>query len=250
MRNLSKNSVKYLALLVFVSGGVAGLWAQQQAPAAGQAPRAAGAAGAAATPRAVRPPLFFREVWKNTAGGEHPVGPEDVASPNLEMHIYGADAKDLQILGADTGATPVHMWNGLCTSACALTLSDKNNYVDLSGLARIRWEVKVDGFHMLRPLVKLADGTWLVGDHADSYATDWYWSEFGLSDLRWRKFKPTSVSAVDEWVPNVDLSKVDEIGYTDLMQGAGHGNSGWSDVGTIEVYGKPVPRGATVSKAN
>jgi hypothetical protein len=40
----------------------------------------------------------------------------------------------------------------------------------------------------------------------------------------------------------MDLSKVDEIGFTDLMPGSGHGDGGYSDLGWIEVYGKPVPR--------
>jgi hypothetical protein len=256
MRELSKSSaVKYFALLVFILGGVIG--ARAQAPAAqGQARpegqgRAGAAGGAARAPAPVRPPLFFRETWKQTpAGGEHPVGQEDVVSSSLMMKLYGTDAKDLQETGVDGTPNPVHMWTGVCTSACALTLSDKDNYVDLSGLARIRWNVKIDGFHMLRPIVKLADGTWLVGDHADAYATDWYWSEFGLADVRWRKFDSTKVIATGEFVPNVDLSKVDEIGFTDLMPGGGHGTSGWSDVADFEVYGKPVKRDATVSKAS
>jgi len=38
-----------------------------------------------------------------------------------------------------------------------------------------------------------------------------------------------------------NLSKVDEIGFVDLTPGSGHGQGGYSDVGWIEVYGKPVP---------
>jgi hypothetical protein len=43
-------------------------------------------------------------------------------------------------------------------------------------------------------------------------------------------------------VEHVDLSKVDEIGFIDLMPGSGHGPGGWSDVAQIEVYAKAVPR--------
>jgi hypothetical protein len=43
-------------------------------------------------------------------------------------------------------------------------------------------------------------------------------------------------------VPNVDLSKVDEIGYVDLLPGSGHGPGGWSDVGAIEVFANAVKR--------
>ena len=40
----------------------------------------------------------------------------------------------------------------------------------------------------------------------------------------------------------VDFSKVDEIGWTDLMPGSGHGDGGYTDMGWIEVYGDKVPR--------
>jgi len=43
-------------------------------------------------------------------------------------------------------------------------------------------------------------------------------------------------------VAKPDLSKVDEVGFTDLMPGSGHGPGGWSDVAFIEVYGRPVKR--------
>ena len=44
------------------------------------------------------------------------------------------------------------------------------------------------------------------------------------------------------WV-TPDLSKVDEVGFADLIPGSGHGTGGWVHVGSIEVYGKAVPRG-------
>ena len=62
---------------------------------------------------------------------------------------------------------PPNLWTGVCQTAVAATLRDKANYVDLTGLARIRWVTRVSGFHVVRPLVKLADGTWLVGDYGE-----------------------------------------------------------------------------------
>jgi len=46
------------------------------------------------------------------------------------------------------------------------------------------------------------------------------------------------------WKSNVDLSKVDEVGFTDLMRGSGGGPGGGTRVDWIEVYGSPVPRDA------
>jgi hypothetical protein len=100
----------------------------------------------------------------------------------------------------------------------------------------------VSGFQKVHPVVKLANGTMLVGDHADGSTVDWQENEFSVSEVRWLTLDPEKVVTKGNWVLNPDLSKVDEVGFTDLMPGSGHGPGGWSDVGKIEVYGKPVPR--------
>ena len=199
----------------------------------------------AAAPRVTRPPLFFREEWKQTpAGGEHPVVvPEALSNPNLELKLYGPTGKEILMTGsAQDENNPVHLWTGMCTTPCAVALREKNNYADLSGLARIRWATKVSGFHQVRPIVKLADGTWLVGDHTDGSTVDWLQSDFSLADVRWLRLDITTVVTKGNIVDKPDLSKVDEIGYVDLVPGSGHGPGGWIDVATIEVFGKPIRR--------
>jgi hypothetical protein len=65
------------------------------------------------------------------------------------------------------------------------------------------------GFHLLRPVVKLADGTMLVGDHVESYTVDWLETEFALADVRWRSFDPKeAVETRTEagWKANPNLS--------------------------------------------
>jgi len=192
---------------------------------------------------ATRPPLFFREDWKQTAaGGEHEVVPEDVSNPNLELKLYGAPAKQILVTGAaNDDNNPVHVWTGTCESVCSIALKEKNNFVDLTGLARIKWVTKVSGIHQVHPILKLADGTWVVGDHADGSSSDWHENEFSLSEVHWARWDVDKGMSKSNWI-QPDLSKVDEIGFTDLMAGSGHGPGGWSDVGKIEVYGKPVPR--------
>jgi hypothetical protein len=204
---------------------------------------AQGRGGERGAPKA--PPLFFREEWKQVAGGgEHAVSPTAaVANASLEMKVYGPSGKDIQLTGAQGDeANPIHLWTGLCEANCAVTLRDKSNFVDLTGLAKIRWLVKVSGFHQVHPIVKLANGTWLVGDQADGSTADWHPYEFSLSEVRWLRLDIEKVLAKGVWVEKPDLSKVDEVGFTDLMPGSGHGPGGWSDVAWIEVYGKPVKR--------
>ena len=224
-----------IATSLVILGAAASAFAQQAAAPAEGRGRGAGPAR--------RPALFFREDWKQTEkGGEHPVLPESVANPNLELKLYGI-SKDVLLTGAaGDDNNPIHVWTGVCTSPCAVALRDKTNMADLSGLARIRWTTKESGFHQVRPIVKLADGRWLVGDHADGTTADWRVSEISFSEQRWLVLDIDKVVTKGNFVANVDLTKVDEIGFADLMPGSGHGPGGWSDVAQLEVYGKPVAR--------
>ena len=195
-------------------------------------------------PRVARPPLFIKEDWKQIpGGGEHPVTPASVTGPGIELKLYGASSKEIQLTGADgDDNNPTHVWTGLCTTPCGLALRDKARYVDLTGLARIRWNVKTSGFHEIRPIVKLVDGTWLVGDHTDASPLDWLVGELSIASVRWLKLDPERLVTTGNFVDKPDFSKVDEVGFVDLMPASGHGPGGWSDVAQIEVYGKPVPR--------
>jgi hypothetical protein len=47
---------------------------------------------------------------------------------------------------------------------------------------------------------------------------------------------------VGVWVDRPDLSRVDEVGFADLMPGSGHGYGGYVNVAKIEVFGKTVKR--------
>ncbi len=198
----------------------------------------------AAAPGLPRPGLLFREEWKQSAaGGEHPLDAASVGNPNLGMKLYGPAGKEILLTGsANDEGNPIHLWTGMCTSPCAMGLRQKNSFADLTGLARIRWNTKMSGFHQVRPIVKLADGTWLVGDHADGTTRDWLFSEISFADLRWLKLDIERVVTTGTLLDKVDLSRVDEIGFADLTPGSGHGPGGWSDVAQIEVYGTAVPR--------
>jgi hypothetical protein len=217
---------------------------------AGEPARAAGQQ--AQTPqRAQYRPLFFREDWKLASGlpntntpeePEHTVVQGDVANANLEVHLYGDKVGPVAVKQTYNNDI-TYLMTLLCTSNCAITLRDKNNDVDLTGLATIRWRTKISGFHQLHPILKLADGTWLVGDHATAYSMDWVESQIQVADVRWRNLNIADVVEArgDKWVENPNLSRVEEIGFTELMRGGGHGASG-SRIDWIEVYGKPVPR--------
>jgi hypothetical protein len=198
-----------------------------------------------------RPPLFLRESWKDpfaTDGKQEPgVRQDHVESPNLDLKLYGPPNMDVRIVHHTAPKDdPTYIWSGSSPANWALTLRDRNSYVDLSGpVAKIRWRTKMAGFHLLRPVLKLADGTFLVGDHAEAYAGDWLVTEFTLADVRWRGLDIGRgvVETIDgQWKRDPDLSRVDEVGFTDLMRGSGGGPGGGTRVDWIEVYGNPVVR--------
>ena len=137
----------------------------------------------------------------------------------------------------------------MCTTPCAVAFRRQDEFADLTGLARIRWNTKMSGFHQIRPIVKLADGTWLVGDRADGIVARLAVSEFSFGDVHWMKLDIDRAVTTGTVLDKVDLSKVDEIGFVDLMPGSGHGQGGWVDVAQVEVYGGSVTRaGSSASR--
>ncbi|HSR07588.1 MAG TPA: hypothetical protein VLM42_10580 [Bryobacteraceae bacterium] len=218
-----------------------------------QQPASNGGAEPKNYPEDHRPPRFLRESWKdplvNDGKQEPGVRQDHVESPNLELKLYGPPNLDIRIVRHATPLDdPSYIWSGSSPTNWALTLRDKSNYVDLSGpVAKIRWRIKMAGFHLLRPVLKLADGTFLVGDHAEGYTSDWIVTEFALADVRWRGLDIGRgvVETIDgQWKKDPDLSRVDEVGFTDLMRGSGGGPGGGTRVDWIEVYGNPLPRDA------
>ncbi len=91
-----------------------------------------GARGGGRGPAPQPPPLFFREAWKNFDGNV-PMTQAFVVNPDLQLNLYGAGKEDFGV--TNEGNVP-HIWTGLCASSCALTLSNKDSFVDLTGKAK------------------------------------------------------------------------------------------------------------------
>jgi hypothetical protein len=203
--------------------------------------------------------LIFRETFKGREPGapqQIPLTPQHVTNANLELKLYGPGAppvpdheSGLALNNEPDDGRPEevisYIWSGVTEDHWGVTLKDKNNYIDLRGPAKIRWRARFRSFHSLRPMIKLADGTMLLGDYEEPSSTYWRETEFYIVDIpRWRVLdeKRMDVSRDRAWKTDVDLSRVDEIGFTDLNRGAGHGTEGNSGLDWIEVYGNPVRR--------
>ncbi len=225
-------------------GGGGGRGAGGRGAGGGQGGGGGAAAGRGAAAPAGRVPLFFKEEWKNETNEYEPkIAQSHVGNANLEVKTYGATGKEILMAGtAGNETNPLHPWTGMCTGPCGLTLKHKTQFVDLTGLARIKWNTKMSGMHQVHPLIRLASGALLVGDFADGIVADWQEREFSLSGIKWFTLDPDLGVTKGAVVANPDLSKVDEVGFFDLMPSSGHGQGGWADVAKFEVYGKPVPR--------
>lgn len=184
-----------------------------------------------------RPSLFFREDWKEIPAAT-PVTQEHVSNKELVLGLYGPGADSIKKSHhASPADDPFYIWSGLCLGNWAVTLKNKNSMVDLTGFAKIIWRSKQQGFRSLHLILKLADGTWLVSSQSDGPSNDWRVHEFNIMDITWFNLNIKDVCETAP-APAVDLSRVAEIGFTDLMRGGG--TKACSRLDWIEVYGKPV----------
>lgn len=186
-----------------------------------------------------RPALFFREDWKETPAAT-PVTQSHVFNKDLILNLYGAAADSIKKSHHNNPPDdPYYLWSGLCIDNWAVTLKSTKSYADLREFAKIVWRSKQSGFRCLHIILKLGNQTWLVSDKCDCHSKDWRIHEFNIADIKWYKLDIKTVTEGEE-VSNPNLSRVDEIGFTDLMKG---GQSiACSRLDWIEVYGKSVDR--------
>lgn len=243
-----KSTVPGKIVLLAALLAIAPVYAQQAAP----------PAPAPAVARPAPPQLLFNLTLENTQ--RLPLSQSTVTTPNVDLHLYG-DGKDI-IVAVGRGRYAPHTFNGLCDRPCGLTLSDKSNYFDLRGMANIKFTAITAGFHRVHPLIKLADGTLLIGDQGEISRTDWHPYEISFSEVRWLKLDPQrGVTLGDSWVENPDLSKVSEVGYFDVIPGSSAQiegvplekvppppPEGLIAVASFELWGKFVPRDTNASQ--
>jgi hypothetical protein len=214
----------------------------QQAPAG----RGRGAAAEAAT----RPPLLFKEDWK-LPPHQGPATDENmrltpavvtngsiVANDRVALTLYGESASFIR---AAEHEGRLDLWTGLATTPTAVTLKDKRNYVDLTGLARLRWIVRTTSIQIMYPLVKLADGILIAGNRGITTDGEFVQVEVVFGGMRWFKVDPMKVVATTE-VKTPDFSKVDEVGMAFLAPNGGHGVAASANLSTVELYAKAIPR--------
>jgi len=239
-----RKSTGIATLAIVVASLTAGWAAAQQQGAATPAPRPA------APPPA--PAMLFGMTLENDT--RLPLAQHTVTTPNVDLQLYG-DGRNIVVATGNGDHFP-RLFFGLCKGPCGFTLRDRNNYFDLRGRASIRFTTIVSGFHRVRPVIKLADGTLLIGDQAEGSTADYHQYDVSFADCRWLRLDPArGVTLGGAWVVP-DLNKVDEVGAFDVIPGSGawplEGQvvekqpappaGGWVAVSAFELWGQPVKR--------
>jgi hypothetical protein len=228
LSRLAGTTVKALSLVALASAAFA------QQPAAGRG----------APPPATRPALLFKEDWRLPPHQGAPTDenmrftPAVVANDRIEAKVYGPGSS---VIRAAEHEGRIDLWTGLATSPVAVTLRDKGNYLDLTGLARLRWMVRTNSIHTLYPVVRLANGTYVAGNRGITTDGEFLQVEVAFGGMRWFTLDPVKVVVTSE-VKDPDLSKVDEVGLVTLAPAGGHGIAGSANLSTVELFAKPVPR--------
>ena len=192
---------------------------------------------------APRPALLFSETWRIPPHtGEETdentrVTPAVVTNPNLEVKLYGPDAK---VIRAATHEQRTDLWNGMTTSPSAVTVRDRRNFLDLTEAARLRWIVRTNAIHTLHPVVKLADGRLIVGDRQITTHGEFLSVEIAFTGMRW--YIGSREGRRAHRVVNPNLRMVDEVGLAMLIPGGGHGIAGSANLSNVELFAYPMPR--------
>jgi hypothetical protein len=198
-----------------------------------------------------RPDLLFTEVWQQSdsalgkpnsshasANDYYLAGQDAVTNNELELNLYGYHADDITVYKHEGR---IDLWTGLAGSPVAITLKMRNATINLNGLARMRAIVRTNNLHALHPVIKLTDGTLAVGSQSIQTSGSFLSVEVAFNNQDWFILDPEEVS-VGNRLENPDLSRIDEVGFASLAPGGGHGNSGWTNISTIEVFANSMAR--------
>jgi hypothetical protein len=257
MRRLVSITTAVAFLVTFGIASASYAQAAAQGRQGGGAARGGGGGGGQEGARAVTAALIVDMQLKMPPSqtGQTKVVQDNLVDPNLELKQYGLHENCNLTSGTPGSATtPYSLWSGECEQPFATMFRPKASSMDLTGTAKIHWTVKTSGFHVVRPIVKLLDGTMYAGEFASESVPLLVTSEFVPAAIRWIKLDPKRLVTISTpggqfnyiWA-TPDLSKVDEVGFVDLMPGSGHGTGGYIHVSEFKVYGKAVPRAAATA---
>ena len=193
--------------------------------------------------------LIFEEHWTNSPLTQ-PIKQENLSNEKLRLHLYG----DLVGIRKTAHTTEDYTYTGETRNNWMITVSDPTSYFDLRLPGKVMLRTRNTGFRQTHIAIRTADGKYYVSEEGSGESNAWMNRDYILSDLHWRNLtmedtpsgagprKPEADRAVivAAGVATPDLSKIDEIGFTDLMPGGFIPST--TRVNSWAVYGKKVSR--------
>jgi hypothetical protein len=176
----------------------------------------------------------------------------NLGNQQLRLHIYG-DAAGIR---KTAHGNEDYTYTGETRNNWAITVSDPTSYWDLRVPAKLLLRTRNTGFRLAHIIIKTSDGKYYASEEGSGESSAWMNRDYILADLHWRNLTmtdaPSNVASATRPVdPNravlaptsvatPDLSKVEEIGFSDLMPGgfipATLRINAWA------LFGKKVPR--------
>jgi hypothetical protein len=255
-----KSAMRRFAIICMAAALTTTLAAQDIPPSAGRAESSRGrgrgagngptrgANGAPAFGTDENAQLIFEEHWTN-APLTQPMKQENLGNQNLQLHLYG----DLAGIRKTQHPTEDYTYTGETRNTWLITVSDPKNYFDLRLPAKMTLRTRNTGYRQTHIAIRTADGKYFVTEEGSGESSAWMNRDYILSDMHWRNLTmadtPTTVARKPEpdravivaaGVATPDLSKVDEIGFTDLLPGGFIPST--TRVNSLAVYGKKVAR--------
>ena len=178
-------------------------------------------------------------------------GPVDWDGPScIQLGGYNQNPPPAKVV-AGQPSDPPNLWTGVCQTPVAATLRHRESFVNLTGAARD----PVGDAHL--GISRRAAGGEAGRRHAGWWATTpkarqtansglFVESEFAIANVRWLPLDITRVVTRGQTWVAPDLSRVDEVGFADLLPGSGHGWGGFVNVGTdrgVRTVGEEIGQG-------
>jgi hypothetical protein len=235
-----------------VQAGSPGSARSGQDPAQGRGAPPGGARGGTPIPGSTAPQaLVFHEAWTRDPMAQ-PITQANLGNQQLVLHVYG----DPNQIRKSTHPLDDYTYTGETTTNWAITVSNRDQKLfDATAGGRFRVKTQNTGWRFVHVILKTADGRYFASEEGAGESSVWIETDFILADMHWRNLlmtdtpsngsnrrqpDPKRVPIIPTSKGAPDLTQIEEIGYSDLMEG------GWipatARVAAFDFFGKVAPR--------
>jgi hypothetical protein len=164
--------------------------------------------------------LAFRAGWSHTPPAR-PVTQDHLNHPELILGLHGPGSADLKKSHHDDiVGDPYYVWSGTCSAGWALSFLHPRHLLNVGSRGFVRWRSRLSGNHVLRLVIQLDSGCWLISDCGDQQPGDWHEFEVSLNTICWHRLAVETMKMEDRTV-TAPKAFVSAIGVADLSPSTG-----------------------------